>query len=147
MQYHDKELYKSELFLRTIEKISQMQDLINFIYKKIEDEETIRSKGDDTDVGYVILNNDIIQKVFQPILDKLDISHVKINYVYIHYCALDGQFSVHSHDKPHAVYYLQIPLNCGHIYFLDFDLDDTVAPIEGKFLLIPEDIPHGISQP
>jgi len=59
---------------------------------------------------------------------------------------LDGQFSVHSHDKPHAVYYLQIPMDCGHIYFPDFDDCDVMEPKEGKFLLIPEGIPHAISQ-
>jgi len=147
MKYHNQDLYKPELFLTTIEKIPQMQELVKFIYKKIEDGETEGGNSDGSDVGFVMLDNDEMQKVFQPIFDKLDISHARISYVYIHYCALDGMFAVHTHDKPHAVYYLQIPVNCGHIYFPDFDgCCDIMAPIEGKLLLIPEGIPHGISQ-
>lgn len=99
MQHNKQELYKPELFLTTIEKIPQMQELIEFIYSKIDGGETIRAEGDGTDVGYVMLDNDTMQKVFQPIFDNLEISHAKISYVYIHYCDLDGQFSVHSHDK------------------------------------------------
>ena len=146
MKHNKQELYKPELFLTAIEKIPQMQELINFINNKIEDGETVRAKSDGTDVGYVMLDNAEMQKTFQPIFDKLDISHAKISYVYIHYCALDGSFAVHSHDRPHAVYYLQVPMNCGRIYFPDFDDCDVIKPIEGKFLLIPENIPHGISQ-
>ena len=37
-------------------------------------------------------------------------------------------------------------MNCGHIYFPDFDDCDVVKPIEGKLLIIPEGISHGISQ-
>ena len=146
MKHNRQELYKPELFLTTIEKIPQMQELVNFINKKIESGEIIRAKEDGTDVVFVILDNEKMQKVFKSIFDKLKIPHAKISYVYIHYCDLDGQFGVHTHDKPHAVYYLQVPMSCGHIYFPDFDDCDVVKPIEGKFLIIPEGIPHGISQ-
>ena len=79
---------------------------MDFIYQKISDGQTVRAKDDGMDVGYVMLDNEKMQKVFQPIFDKLGISHAKISYVYIHYCTLDDSFAVHSHDRPHAVYYL-----------------------------------------
>ena len=145
MRHNEADLYKPALFLTAIQEIPQRQDLIDFIYSKIKSGETIRAQGDGTDVGYVMLDNEEMQKVFQPIFDKLGINP-KISYVYIHYTARNGQFAVHSHDRPHAVCYLQVPLNCAHIYFPDFDSDDTVAPIENKILVIPEGIPHGISQ-
>ena len=122
------------------------EQLVDFINKKIEDGETVRAKSDGTDVGYVMLDNAEMQKTFQPIFDKLNISQAKISYVYIHYYALDGSFTVHTHDRPHAVYYLQVPMNYGHIYFPDFDDCNVIKPVEGKFLLIPENIPHGISR-
>jgi len=37
-------------------------------------------------------------------------------------------------------------MDCGHIYFPDFDDCGVMEPKEGKFLLIPEGIPHAISQ-
>ena len=146
MKHNKQELYKPELFLSTIEKIPQMQELVDFIYSKIDAGETIRAESDGTDVGYVMLDNETMQKVFQPIFDKLKISHARISYVYIHYAQEGGRFSVHDHDKPHAVYYLQVPMNCGHIYFPDFDDCDIMKPIEGKILIIPEFIKHGISE-
>jgi len=123
-----------------------MQELVDFINKKIESGKTTRAEGDGTDVGYVMLDNQTMQKVFQPIFDKLEISHAKISYVYIHYAELGGRFAVHLHDKSHAVYYLQVPMNCSHIFFPEFDDCEIMDPIEGKFLLMPEDIPHGISE-
>ncbi|MDH3314082.1 MAG: hypothetical protein OES15_04295 [Nitrosopumilus sp.] len=146
MRHDGKDLYKPELFLTTIEKIPQMQELIDFIHKKIDDGETVRAKDDGTDVGYVMLDNEEMQKVFQPIFDKLKISHARISYVYIHYAENGCGFTVHDHDKPHAVYYLQVPMNCGHIYFPDFDDCDIMEPKEGKILIIPESIKHGISE-
>jgi len=146
MKHNGKDLYKPELFLTTIHPIPEKQKFVDFICQKISDGQTVRAKDDDTDVGYVMLDNEEMQKVFQPIFDKLKISQAKISYVYVHYAQNGCGFAVHDHDKPHAVYYLQIPMNCGHIYFPDFDDCDIMKPIEGKFLLIPEGIPHGISQ-
>jgi len=65
MKHNKQDLYKPELFLATIEKIPQMQELVDFIYSKIKDGETIRSEGDGTDVGYVMLDNEKMQKTFQ----------------------------------------------------------------------------------
>ena len=146
MKYDGKELYKPELFLTTVHQIPEKQKFVDFIYKKISDGETVRSKGDGTDVGYVMLDNKEMQDVFQPIFDKLAISHARISYVHIHYADNGGQFAVHDHDKPHAVYYLQVPMNSGHIYFPDFDGCRIMEPKEGKIIIIPEFIKHGVSE-
>ena len=146
MKHDGKELYKPDLFLTLNQKIPQMQEYVDFIYQKIEDGETTRAQDDKADVGYVMLDNEEMQKVFQPVFDKLKISHAEISYVYIHYAEQGGRFAVHDHDRPHAVYYLQVPMNCGHIYFPDFDDCDIMKPIEGKILIIPESINHGISE-
>jgi len=146
MKHNGKDLYKPELFLTLNQKIPQMQEYVDFIYKKISDGETVRADGDGTDIGYVMLDNKEMQGVFQPIFDKLVISHARISYVYIHYADNGGQFAVHDHDKPHAVYYLQVPMNCGHIYFPDFDDCRIMEPKEGKILIIPKFIKHGISE-
>lgn len=146
MKHNGKDLYKPELFLTLNQKIPQMQEYVDFIYQKISDGQTVRAKDDGTDVGYVMLDNEEMQKVFQPIFDKLAISHARISYVHIHYADNGGQFAVHDHDKPHAVYYLQVPMNSGHIYFPDFDGCRIMEPKEGKIIIIPEFIKHGISE-
>lgn len=146
MQHDKQELYKPELFLTTIHQIPEKQKYIDLLYQKIDAGEIVRAEGHGTDVGYFMLDNEEMQKVFQPIFDKLEISHAKISYVYIHYAAQGGKFAVHDHDIPHAVYYMQVPMNCGHIYFPDFDDCDIMKPIEGKILIIPETINHGISE-
>ena len=79
MRHDGKDLYKPELFLTLNQKIPQMQEYVDFIYKKIKDEETTRAKDDGTDVGYVMLDNEEMQKVFQSIFDKLKISHARIS--------------------------------------------------------------------
>jgi len=146
MKHDGKDIYKPELFPTTVYRIPEKQKFVDFIYQKISDGETVRAKDDGTDVGYVMLDNEEMQKVFQPIFDKLEISQARISYVYVHYAQKGGKFAVHDHDKPHAVYYLQVPMNCGHIYFPDFDDCDIMKPIEGKILVIPEFINHGISE-
>jgi len=83
-----------------------------------------------------------IKKLFKPLFDKLGINP-EISYVYIHYCDYDGKFAVHDHDKPHAVYYLQMDTNAGRLYFPDFG-DIVHPPLEDTFLIIPEFIKHGI---
>ena len=116
---------------------------IDFIYDKMEKNQCERAPGDSTNVGYVMLETDVMQETFQPLFDKLEID-LKIISAYIHYAGENGSFAVHAHDKPHGVYYLQAPTNSGELTFPDFA--QSFAPETNRFRLIPAGVPHGISR-
>lgn len=126
-------------FLQLVETIPEKEELIDFIYDKMKKKET--EPASISNVGYVILDNAKMQKIFQPLFDKLKIKPT-ISYVYIHFTGEDGNFSTHWHDKPHAVYYLQIPIPCGQLYFDEFD--QRHQPVENQLLIIPTNVKHSI---
>lgn len=137
-----KPLYPHDYPTTTYE-IETKHKWIDFIYEKIQNDECHRTEGDADNVGYVMLDNDEIQETFQPIFNKLQLN-VKVISCYIHYTAKNGSFAVHRHDQPHAVYYLQAPMNSGPLYFPDFG--EYFPPEPDRFRFIPENIMHGIGK-
>jgi len=128
-------------FQTIIYEIKSKHKWIDFIYDKIEKNQCERAPGNSTNVGYVMLENDVMQETFQPIFNRLEID-LKILSVYIHYTGENDSFAVHTHDKPHGVYYLQAPTNSGELTFPDFG--KHFAPEVNRFRLIPTEVPHGI---
>jgi len=122
-------------------EIESKHHWIDFMYDMISQGKCERALGDSYNVGYVMLDNDQLQKTFQPMFDAMNLD-LKILSVYIHYASKDGKFTIHEHDKPHGVYYLQAPTKSGILFFPDFG--EHFEPEPNHFRLIPKGVLHGI---
>lgn len=144
MQLKEMQQHKQLLpwqYTKIIKELDGWKEYLELAYDKVDSGEFIRSKADKTTVGYYMLPKEDLQKFFQPIFNELG-KDIKVKSGYIHYVMKGGKCADHTHDLPHAVYYLQAPENSGELTFKDYNHDES--PERFKFFLIPANVWHGI---
>jgi hypothetical protein len=127
-----------ESYLKTHIKIEGKEELMKHI-------EVIRLNDfAPTEVtGLVYLDVDMLQKLFKPHFDALNIK-LKITRGWAHFMGKGAIRRVHEHTTMTGLYYLHIPKNSAKMWF--DDTDELIEPIEGDFILFDAMRPHGITE-
>ena len=90
------------------------------------------------------LKYDKIDSFFHNLIKRYGLGD-KITKIRTHFMKPGSQYDIpHDHVEKTGVYYLQVPKNCGSIYFPNLNVE--IEPHEGLFVLVPSKEKHGITE-
>jgi len=105
------------------------------VYTEIE-----KNNFGDPTKGTFYLENDLVQKLMQPIFDNIKINY-RVSLAWVHFMAPGASHTMHNHQHDIGVYYLKIPKDSGNLVFEDSE----IIPRDNLFVLIPAEKKHSMA--
>lgn len=110
--------------------IAKQKELLDIMFAEIK-------KGVFTDPtrGTTYIDSQMVQKIMQPIFDKIKINYTVIS-AWIHFMLPGSNHELgHNHAVDIGVYYLKVTETSGNLFFNNLNIE--ITPEVGLFLIVP----------